>query len=288
MIGSALVDALSNDGHEIIRLVRSPSPSAFTEVVWDPTSEEMVPDRKLEELDAVFHLAAEPVMGRWTPDKRVRIRNSRVHGTALLCRALAKLEHKPACLLSASAIGYYGDTAHREVDETAPPGEGFLAEVCRDWEAAAIEALDAGIRVVNARFGVVLSPRGGALKAMWLPFRLGLGGKLGTGKQYMSWISIRDTTRALLHVLDNKDVAGPVNMVAPDAVTNAELTRVLGKAVSRPTVFPVPAFVLRALFGEMAEDTFLSSARVVPGVLNESGFEFQDADLSAALVDMLG
>lgn len=287
LIGTALTTALERDGHTLSHLVRSPSPSDPSRIPWEPRGETLIEPKYLEGLDVVIHLAGENINGRWTEQKKTAIRESRVNGTQLLARSLAGCKVPPRLLLSASAIGIYGNTSDRVVTESAPEGTGFLAEVCRDWEAATKAAAEAGIRVVHARFGVVLDPDRGALKEMLGPFRAGLGGPIGAGNQYMSWIALADVVGAVRFMLELHDVSGPVNLVSPGAVTNREFTRTLGSAISRPTLLPLPGFVARILFGEMAEDTLLASSRVRPAALLEYGFRFQYPTLQDALDALL-
>ena len=287
MVGSALTAALTRSSHEVIRLVRSPHPTGSTAIPWDPDTGDEIKDARLEGLDTAIHLAGENIFGRWTSDKKAAIRTSRVHGTALLARTLAGLHDKPRSFLSASAIGYYGDTEDREVDETSPAGEGFLASVCRDWEEATTPALEADIRVVNLRIGVVLDPAGGALGKMLPVFRAGLGGPVGSGRQFMSWVSRKDIVRAMQFLMSADHVFGPVNLVAPAALPNREFSRILARVIHRPAFFPVPAAALRLLYGEFADQTMLASARVAPRVLQDAGFTFEDLSLEDTLRAML-
>ncbi len=287
LIGTALATELERDGHTLSHLVRSPSPSDASHIPWEPLGETLIDPGPLEGLDGVIHLAGENINGRWTDQKKAAIRESRVNGTQLLARSLARCKAPPSLLLSASAIGIYGDTGDRVVTESAPTGTGFLAEVCRDWEGATREAEQAGIRVVNLRTGVVLDPNRGALKEMLGPFRAGLGGPIGKGNQYMSWIALADVVGAVRFMLELHDVTGPINLVSPGAVTNRDFTRTLGSAISRPTLLPLPGFVARILFGEMAEDTILASTRVRPAALLEYGFRFQYPTLQGALDALL-
>ncbi|MCC6143793.1 MAG: TIGR01777 family protein [Candidatus Hydrogenedentes bacterium] len=282
LIGSAVVDRLKGEGHEVCRLVRGTRGFREQEINWDPDAD-LIDAERLEGLDGVVHLAGENISSRWDAEKKRRIRESRVKGTALLCHALAGLSRRPQVLVSASAIGYYGSRGDQVMTEDARAGEGFLAEVCQGWEEATAPARAAGIRVVNLRIGVVLSGEGGALDKMLPPFRLGLGGQVGDGKQYMSWISQRDLVRAVEFCLTNETMAGPVNATSPNAVTNHEFTKTLGHVLSRPTVIPVPAVLLRGLFGEMADEMLLASTRCAPQRLEAAGFTFEDADLEATL-----
>jgi hypothetical protein len=264
--------------------VRSKSQAPSKELVgWDPDAR-YIDAAGLEGLDAVVHLAGEPIAGgRWTALRKARIRDSRVQGTRLLCEALSHTSRPPATLVCASAIGFYGNRGDEALTETSAGGQGFLAEVCRDWEAAAEPARQKGIRVVNSRFGVILSARGGALAKMTTPFKLGLGGVVGSGRQYMSCIALDDCVAAILHGLGTDGLRGPMNVVGPIAVTNYEFTKTLGRILRRPTVIPMPAIAARLAFGEMAEELLLSSTRVEPRKLQESGFQFKHADLESAL-----
>jgi uncharacterized protein (TIGR01777 family) len=282
LVGSALVESLGMSGQKVLRLVRGSSKPSNDEAIWDPGKGVATPER-LNGLRAVVHLAGESIASRWTESKKRRIRESRVAGTTTLCRSLAALHEPPKVLVCASAIGYYGDRGDEVVDESSPPGTGFLPNVCREWEAATEIAAQAGIRVVNARLGVVLSRRGGALKPMLVPFKLGVGGKVGSGQQYWSWIDLDDVIAAIRHAMESDGVFGPVNVVSPHPATNAEFTKVLGHVLHRPTVFPMPAFAARLVLGEMAEGLLLASARVIPRKLQETGFEFRFTDLAAAL-----
>ena len=288
LIGSALVPLLTAEGHRVTRLVRTTPAPGEAAIPWDPMAGRLEAAR-LEGIDAVVHLAGENIAtGRWTPAKKARIRDSRVRGTRLLCETLAQLQHPPQVLVSASAIGYYGNRGDTVLHEDSPPGEDFLAQVCRDWEAATAPAAQRGVRVVRLRIGVVLSATGGALAKMLLPFRLGLGGVVGSGRQYISWIAIDDIVGVILYCLGNEAMEGPVNAVAPQAVTNAEFTRTLGRVLRRPTLFPLPAFVARLLFGEMAEALLLASTRVQPARLQTAGYRFLYPELEGALRHLLG
>jgi len=286
LIGSALLPALTAGGHTVHRLVRgTPGPG---DAHWDPAAGEITPDA-LKDADAIVHLAGESVAaGRWSVPRKARIRDSRVGGTLLLARSMATLDRRPKVFISASAVGVYGDRGDEIVDEASRPGRGFLADVCKEWEAATCPASDAGVHVVNVRLGAVLSRHGGALAKMLPPFRLGAGGPIGTGRQYISWIEIDDAVGAIEHLLRIGAVTGPVNLVAPDAVTNIEFTRTLGRVLGRPAVLPVPAFALRLLLGEMADEMLLASTRVRPSRLLESGYRFRHPSLEAALRHALG
>jgi uncharacterized protein (TIGR01777 family) len=287
MVGSKLVPSLKAKGHQVVRLVRSTPKENASEVYWNP-EQGTLNRNELEGLDGVVHLAGENLAeGRWTDEKKRRIRESRVRGTRLLSETLARLERKPEVLVSASAVGFYGNRGDEILDEQSASGADFLAEVCREWELATQEASESGVRVVHLRFGVILSQEGGALKKMLFPYKMGLGGKLGSGRQYMSWIAIDDAVGAIEHALTNDSLRGPVNAVAPEAVTNYEFTKTLGQVLSRPTIFPVPAFAARLLFGEMADATLLASQRVVPARLKESGYVFKYPELKGALRHVL-
>jgi uncharacterized protein (TIGR01777 family) len=286
LIGSALWQRLAAAGHRMKRLVRRPAQQP-DEITWDP-DRAAVDSEGFCGVDAVVHLAGESIAtGRWTAEKKRRIRISRVDGTRLLAEAIAGLAVKPRVLVAASAIGFYGDRGAEQLDESSPPGDGFLVEVCRAWEAATAPAKEAGVRVVNARLGVVLSRRGGALAQMLTPFKLGLGGRIGSGRQYVSWISIDDVARALERAVENDQLYGPVNLVAPAPVTNAEFTKALGRVLRRPTVVPMPAPAARLAFGQMADELLLASARVVPSRLTEAGFSFEFPQLEQALRHVL-
>lgn len=287
LIGSALVPFLTTGGHQVVRLVRNGGGRRAGTVQWDPTAG-TIDTAALEGIDAVVHLAGESVFGRWTAEKKARIYSSRVDGTRTLVQALTALKNPPRTLVTASAIGYYGDRDADVVDEDSAPGAGFLADVVREWEAAAQPAAAAGIRVVNLRFGVVLSPKGGALATMLPAFKLGAGGPIGNGQQYTSWIAIDDVIGTILYALTTPTLAGPVNVVAPTPVTNREFGTTLGRVLSRPAFLPMPAFVLKLIFGEMAEEVLLASTRVEPHRLRQSGYEFRFPELEGALRHLLG
>ena len=287
LIGSALAPLLSAQGHTIIRLVRSRT-SAPGDVLWDPEAG-AIDAAQLEGSDAVVHLAGVSIAGgRWTTERKVRIRDSRVKGTRLMATALAGLDRPPRVLVSASAMGYYGDRGDEVLREDSPAGSGFLAEVCRAWEQAADPAREKGIRVVNLRTGLVLASTGGALPKMLAPFKLGAGGVIGSGRQYWSWITLDDHVGAIHHILVNESIAGPVNLVVPHAVTNREFTKALGHVLSRPTLFPLPAFVARLALGEMADELLLASQRLEPTRLIASGFKYRYPELEPALGHVLG
>jgi uncharacterized protein len=281
LIGSALVRALESDGHQTKRLVRRPA-SRPDEVSWYPDRGEIDP-HAMAGVDAVVNLAGENLSQRWTTDARRRILDSRVQATTLLARTSARSNPPPRVFVSASAMGIYGTHRDDPIDESAALGDDFLASVCKEWEAATAPAADAGVRVAFSRTGLVLARDGGVLAKVLLPFRLGLGGTLGGGRQWMSWIALTDVVRALRFMIDNESIRGPVNVVAPNPVTNAEFTDTLGRVLGRPTFTIVPAFALKLALGQMAEDTALASQRVVPRRLNEAGFQFESPTLEAAL-----
>jgi len=271
LIGSALVRSLQADGHSITRLSRTGGGAGMFDAAAVPACE------------AVVHLAGESVAGRWTSAKKAAIRDSRVGGTRSLCEALARLETRPRVLASASAIGFYGDRGDEVLTEASPAGRGFLADVACAWEAAARPAVEAGIRVVLLRFGVVLSKDGGALAKMLTPFRMGLGGRIGSGRQYVSWVSLEDVVRAVRFALDTESLSGPINVTAPNAVTNADFVRALARRLGRPSLVPAPAFAVRAILGEAADELLLASTRVKPARLLEAGFSFRHPALEEAL-----
>ena len=279
LVGSDLVPFLAADGHEVMRLVRRRPASGEAAIFWDPAAG-AIDATGLEGIDAVVHLAGESIAETpWTPEKKRRIRDSRVSSTRLLAETLARLDRQPAVLVSASAIGYYGDRDDESLDETSPPGSGFLAGVCREWEAATESAADAGIRVVRMRLGVVLSPKGGVFARTLPLFRYGLGGRLGSGRQYVSWIAIDDVLGAIRRILTDDALRGPVNVVSPNPVTNQELTRITASVLRRVAPLPVPAFVLRMKLGEMADEVVLASARVFPRRLQAAGHVFRHPEL---------
>jgi uncharacterized protein (TIGR01777 family) len=286
LVGTALIKSLAAQGHEIFRLVRH-APNSKTEVEWSPDRYSIALAR-IEGFDAVVNLAGESIAeGRWTDDKKRRIRESRVKGTKLLGDALANLTVPPKTFVCASAIGYYGNRGDEMLTEASAPGQGFLSQVCAEWEEATALAIEKGIRVVNARFGVILDTNGGALKKMLPPFRMGVGGRIGSGKQWMSWIALDDVIGALNFAVTRDSLRGPINFVAPVPVTNAEFTKTLGKVLSRPTIFPIPAFAIKLLFGEMGEALLLGGQRVAPERLVGEGFEFSYRQLEQALVHIL-
>ena len=288
LVGTALVESLEGDGHQVTKLVRG-EPRGQNELRWSPSSGTIDP-AGLEGHDAVVHLAGVGIGDhRWTDEHKAAVLDSRVQGTSLLAATLAGLDRPPQVLASASAVGYYGDTGDRAVTEADGPGTGFLADVVQQWEAATAPAADAGIRVARFRSGVVLTDRGGALDKQLLPFKMGLGGRVGTGEQYLSWISLDDEVAAIRHLLTTPTIDGPVNLTAPAPVTNAEFTRALGKVLGRPTVMPVPKLALHTMFGkEMVAEMLLAGQRVLPAVLQASGFTFVDNEIEAALHRILG
>ena len=287
LIGRRLVASLEGSGRRVLRAVRRDVQDPARELRWDPERGQIDRD-KLAGVEAIVHLAGANVAGkRWSPKYKQLLLDSRVDGTALVSETIAALEPKPKVLACASAIGYYGDRGNELLDESSACGGEFLPELCLQWERACQPARDAGVRVANMRIGVVLSPNGGALAKMLTPFKLGGGGIVGSGRQYFSWISQDDVVRAIEHVLANEQVTGSVNLVAPTPVTNRELTKTLGKVLSRPTIMPMPAFAARLLFGEMGESLLLASTRVAPIALVESGFDFLHPDLESALRHLL-
>ena len=295
LVGSELLPLLGDGQYEVSRLVRKQSDigggdmwSRRDLVPWDPVTGEL-DAAMLEGTEAVVHLAGENIaVGRWNNARKKKIRESRVDGTRLLCEKLAEMPTPPKVLICASAIGYYGHRGDESLTEESPVGEGFLPDVCREWEEATEAAAKAGIRVIRLRIGIVLSPRGGALKKMLVPFKMGTGGKVGDGRQYMSWISLDDLAAVIVHCIKDESISGAVNAVAPEAVTNKVFTKTLGKVLRRPTMFPLPAFAAKIIFGEMAEAMLLCSSRVVPKALADSGFEFAHPGLESALRHQLG
>ncbi len=285
-VGTALVAFLEGGGHTVVRLVRrSPAPGS-NEIFWDPSAG-AVDEASLEGLDAAVNLAGDNLArGRWTRRKKARIVSSRMGSTRLLARVLSRMKSPPKVWVSASAIGAYGDRGDDPLTEKSDRGQGFLAGLCRDWEEAAQPAREAGIRVVAIRTGIVMGP-GGALKQMLLPFKLGLGGRIGSGRQYFSWIGLEDAVRAIDYLIHTGALQGPVNLVAPNPVTNGVFTRTLGRVLGRPTVIPLPAAVARLVFGEMADEMLLASTRVLPTALVDSGFAFRYPELEGALREAL-
>lgn len=285
LIGNALTRHLGSRGHDVYPLHRNPS--SDKKHYWFPEENRIHLDDEIK-LDVVIHLAGENIAdSRWTQKKKDRILNSRVHGTRLLTEAISDLKHKPELFISGSAIGFYGDTGDNTVDESSSRGEGFLSDVASQWETSTQVAQDAGIRTIHLRTGIVLSPDGGVLKKMLLPFKMGLGGVVGNGQQYMSWISIDDVVHIIDHMLNDEQLSGSYNLVAPQPVTNYEFTKCLGRALHRPTISPLPAFAARLMFGEMADALLLSSSRVASIRLSDIGYELIDNTLEHALTRLL-
>jgi uncharacterized protein len=282
LIGRALTRALAADGHQPVALVRRPAHEG--EVQWNPA--EPLDSTKLAGCDAVVHLAGKNIAGYWTEKFKQEVRDTRVLGTQTLAKAAAESYRRtglPTVFISASAIGYYGNRGDELLTEASPPGQGFLPEVSLQWEAATNPARDAGVCVVNLRIGVVLARDGGALRSMLLPFRLGLGGRIGSGKQYWSWVSLGDVVGIILFALQNDSLRGPVNVVSPEPARNAEFVRALGEVLHRPTMFPLPAFAVRMLMGEMGEAALLGSSRVDPAKLKAVGYQFRHPQLKDGL-----
>jgi hypothetical protein len=283
LVGSALVSHLAAHGDKVLRLVRRAQSNRPEEIVWDPASGKLDSDR-LEGMDAVVHLAGENLAsGRWTAARKRRILESRTKGTRLLAGRIADLHEPPPVMISASAVGIYGDRGNEVLTEESGSGTGFLADVCRQWELEATALNEGPVRLVLLRMGMILSSEGGALARMLPPFRFGAGGKLGTGKQYMSWIALDDLMEVIRFAVTSPSLHGAVNAVAPAPVTNQEFTRALGNVLKRPTLFSIPAFAVRFLFGEMGQELLLSSSRVVPGRLLAAGFRFRFPEIEAAL-----
>jgi hypothetical protein len=290
LVGSTLAETLRAQRRNVIGQVRGEPKNG--QVRWDLLRSRPADEGPLAEakLDAVVHLAGDPVMGLWTGAKKKRIHDSRVIGTRNVAEYLAAMpaDRRPKTLICASAVGYYGDRADEPLTEDSAPGEGFLAETCVKWEIAAEAARSVGIRVVHLRLGIVLTHRGGALTAMLPPFKLGLGGKLGSGQQWMPWIALEDVIEIILYALSHEDVCGPINAVAPNPITNEEFSKALGRALHRPAVLPVPAFALKLLPGGAGQEMFLASERVVPAGLQQRGFGFQFPTIEHALQHALG
>ncbi len=268
----------------MVRLVRGGA-AGGGQITWDPAK--AIAPEDVSGFDAVLHLAGESIVGRWSAAKKRKIRDSRVLGTLNLASALARTEDKPKVFICGSAIGYYGNRGDETLGEGSAPGTGFLAEVCREWEDAAAAAVEAGIRTSHLRTGIVLSAKGGALGAMLVPFKLGLGGRTGDGRQWMSWIDVQDMVGGILHILKNDSLRGPVNMVAPKPVRNAEFAATLAGVLSRPAIFPMPGFVVKTLFGEMGEELLLGSQKVEAGKLITSGYSFRFEELRGSLEGLL-
>jgi uncharacterized protein (TIGR01777 family) len=288
LIGRSLTPALTTEGHTVVPFVRPGRSVDGSSIEWDPGTNRLDPT-SLEPLDAVVHLAGEPIAGgRWTAEKKAAIRESRTRGTRLLAEALDRCAAPPETLVSGSAIGFYGDRGSESIGEDGGRGRGFLAEVCEEWEAAAAPAARAGVRVVHLRTGIVLTPDGGALGEMLPAFRAGGGGRIGTGRQYMSWIDLDDTVGAIQFALGHASLRGPVNLTAPGPVTNASFVNTLGRVLNRPTIVPLPSLAVRTLFGEMGKTLLLEGARVFPRKLQEAGFAFQFSTLEDSLRHQLG
>jgi uncharacterized protein len=289
LIGSALIPSLKTAGVRIARLARAGTVEGASDeerIPWNP-AQSLSPEA-VSGFDAVVHLAGESIVGRWTESKKARLRDSRIPATANLAQALARAQHKPKIFLSASAIGYYGNRGDELLTEESRAGTGFTADLAREWEAASVAAANAGIRTVQMRIGVVMSANGGALPKMLPAFKMGLGGRLGDGRQWMSWIDVQDVVGAIHHLLSSELLQGPVNVVAPMPVTNAEFSKTLGKVLSRPVVLPMPAFAARLAFGEMADELLLASQRVEPGKLTSSEYPFRFSTLEASLRNVVG
>jgi len=288
LIGSALLTSLRASGWTIERLVRGQAGAKSSDngqISWNPEAD--FPPETVSGFDAVIHLAGESIFGRWTDAKKAKIIKSRVAGTLNLAKSLAQAEEKPKVFICGSAIGYYGNRGDELLREESAPGAGFLAQVCQEWEEATTPAVQADIRTVHIRTGVVLSTRGGALGAMLTPFKLGVGGRIADGQQWMSWIDLQDMVGAIFHILKNDLLQGPVNMVAPKPVINTEFTKTLASVLSRPAILPIPAFAVKAVFGEMGEELLLASQKVEPGKLISSGYPFRFRDLRASLQAIL-
>lgn len=283
-IGSALMKKLNP--HEVWKLVRKKNGLQKNEIYWNPVKNEIESD-KMEGFDAIIHLAGESIVGRWTEEKKKKIRESRIQGTTFLSNTLLKLKTPPPTFLCASAIGYYGNRGNETLDEASKAGKGFLAETCQEWEAASKALQDKDIRVIHYRIGIVLSTQGGALQKMLLPFKMGLGGKLGNGKQWMSWISLEDLLEGILFILQHKEIKGPINAVSPNPVRNEEFTKILGKTLRRPTLLTTPAFALKLTMGKMAEEVLLAGAKVLPSKLQKAHYNFKYPDLEIALKEII-
>ncbi|MDP4220489.1 MAG: TIGR01777 family oxidoreductase [Bacteroidota bacterium] len=282
-IGSKLVSRLRSSGHTVTLLVRSTSDVGL---LWDPYRHE-VDLRRMEGYDVFVNLSGESINGRWTNDKKKKIADSRIYPTRFLSECIGKLKNPPKSFVCASAIGYYGNRGDEELTENSGPGSGFLADVCKAWESETRMIESKGIRVVNVRTGLVLSPEGGALQKLLLPFKLGVGGVVGSGRQWWSWIDLNDLLRIYQYAIENDSVQGPVNAVAPNTVTNKIFVKSLARVLRRPALFPLPSFIVKIIFGEMGEELLLFGQRVLPARLNESGFEFEHKELEPALRSML-
>lgn len=287
LIGSHLSVYLSENGYAIRRLVRQRDIKTGSKIFWDPL-EKIIDPSSLDGFDVVIHLAAASIASwPWSHKKKLKIKNSRVHATHFLSKRLAKLDTKPRSLICASATGYYGDRGEEFLDEDSSAGRGFLSEVCQEWEAAVKPARQAGIRVANLRFGMVLSPENGILAKLLPVFKLGLGAVVGNGKQYLPWVSITDVSRIIKHVIEKSELQGPINVVTPSPVTQAELSKCLARVLNRPLLFTVPSFILKATMGQMAEDLLLTSIRAIPKKLIDSSYTFEHPELEPALRSLL-
>ena len=287
LIGQTLIPFLTAGGYGVSRLVRSKPQGGAAEVYWNPAGGD-IDEPKLEGFDAVIHLAGEPITGRWDAAKKRAIRESRIKSTRLLCETMARLSSRPRVLVAASASGYYGDRGDEVLREESTAGSSFLSQVCQEWEAATKPAAESGVRVVHLRFGFVLSLAGGGLAKMLPAFKMGVGGKIGSGKQYMSWIGIDDLVQIILFATTADTLRDPVNVVAPHPVTNLEFTKTLGRVLGRPAIFPMPAFAVRLAFGEMGKELLLASARIEPARLLSAGYQFRFPELEGALRHLLG
>lgn len=286
LVGSELVPFLAKQGHDVYRLTHS-KPREAHDIAWDPAQKQL-PKSRLEGAEVFVHLAGENIAGRrWNPQVKESIRRSRAEGTKLLCETIGQLQTLPKTLICASAIGYYGNRGTELLNETSAPGTGFLADLCQEWEALCEPARAKGIRVVNLRIGVVLSPKGGALAKMLPPFKMGVGGVMGSGNQYWSWVTVDDVVGIINHCIKHDKISGPVNTTAPSPVTNYEFTKTLGMVLGRPTILPMPSFAARLALGEMADDLLLASTRVMPNKLSETGYQFLYPTLEPALRHLL-
>jgi hypothetical protein len=292
-LGTAIVDSLAEQKHQVVRIVRpgtaakNGGPDCAQEVTWDPVAGQFG-TAAAEEADALIHLAGASIAdGRWNASRKKVIRTSRIDATRHLIGALSKLQTPPRIIVAASAVGYYGNRGDETLTEQSAPGNDFLAETCREWEAETARGAEFGARVVSLRFGIILAAHGGALPKMALPFKLGAGGRLGNGRQWMSWLTLAEVVNMVHFALADSQLAGPVNAITPNPVRNGEFTTVLAKTLHRPAVFPAPAFALRLALGEMADGLLLASQRVIPSKLTNASYQFQQADLAGALANVL-
>jgi uncharacterized protein (TIGR01777 family) len=287
LVGSELKDLLISTGHEVFTLIRNRNLKDEKSFFWDYELK-VLDINQIKDIDCVIHLAGENISARhWSKRRKQKILDSRIESTKFLIDSILKLQNKPHTFICASAIGYYGNRKDEILNEQSGKGTGFLSDVCDEWEKSTNKAKEDGIRLVNLRFGVILSDKGGALKKMLFPFKLDLGGKIGSGKQYMSWITLEDTIRAICFCLNNDEITGPVNIVAPNPVTNSQLTKSLGKHLKRPTFFPLPAFAAKIVLGEMADELLLASTRVEPSILLRYEFDFKYKMLDEALFKLI-